>query len=120
MPVSPDYRAHVLEQLGRVAPVTSRSMFGGVGLYADGLFFALIDDDTVYFKVDDANRGDYLAVGSQPFMPMGDDKPMGYYSLPEEILEDEGRLHEWAAKSIAVAERAKSKRQPKAKSSQKA
>lgn len=108
MPVTPDYRDYVLEQLGHVASITSRSMFGGVGIYADGLFFALIDDDTVYLKVDDGNRDDFLAAGSEPFMPMGS-TPMGYYSLPEEVLEDEDELRLWANKAIAVAGRAKTK-----------
>ena len=48
MPVTAEYREYVLEQLGRVAPVTHRSMFGGVGIYSDGIFFALMDDDTLY------------------------------------------------------------------------
>jgi hypothetical protein len=56
MAVSQSYRDFVLEQLGRVSPVTGKSMFGGVGLYADGLFFALIAEDRLYFKVDDPNN----------------------------------------------------------------
>ncbi len=47
MSVSPSFRTFVLEQLGRVvAGVRGRAMFGGVGIYAGDLFFALIDDDT--------------------------------------------------------------------------
>ena len=42
MAVSPSYRDFVLEQLGRVTPVTGKSIFGGVGICARGLFFALI------------------------------------------------------------------------------
>ncbi len=55
MAVSQSYREFVLEQLGRVTPVTGKSMFGGVGIYAQGLFFALIAEDRLYFKVDDAS-----------------------------------------------------------------
>ena len=51
MAVSESYRGFVLEQLGRVAPVTARSTFGGGGIYAEGLFFALIAEDRLYFKV---------------------------------------------------------------------
>jgi hypothetical protein len=57
MAVSSDYLDFVLEQLAPVGPLTSRKMFGGVGLYAQGLFFALIDDDTLYLKGDDACGG---------------------------------------------------------------
>jgi len=52
MSVSPSFRIFVLEQLGRVLPdLRVRSMFGGVGLYSGERFFALIDDDTLYFAV---------------------------------------------------------------------
>ena len=51
-----EYLQYVLEQLAALPRVTSRHMFGGFGLYCDGLFFALIFSDTLYFKVGDANR----------------------------------------------------------------
>ena len=78
MAVSDDFRMFVLEQLQPSGRVTSRPMFGGVGLYLDGLFFALIDDDTLYFKTDDSNRARYESAGSRPFCPFPDhpDKPM--------------------------------------------
>ena len=66
MAVSDDYRTFVLEQLQPAGRVTARRMFGGVGLYLDGLFFALIDDDTVYFKADESNRARFEQAGSRP------------------------------------------------------
>jgi DNA transformation protein and related proteins len=108
MPVSTAYREFVLEQLGRVLPVTARSMFGGVGIYADGLFFALIDDDTLYLKVDDTNRPDFEAAGMGPFRPYGDDSHvMQYYEVPADLLEEPERLRQWAEKAVAVARRKK-------------
>lgn len=110
MPVSQNYRDFVLEQLGRVAPVTAKSMFGGAGLYARGLFFALIADDQLYFKVDDSNRPDFEALGREPFRPFGEAKAMGYYEVPADILEDPAQLDIWMNKALAVATRAKSGR----------
>src|SRR4030095_12717765 len=72
MAVSESYRAFVLEQLGRVTPVTAKSMFGGVGIYAQGSFFALIAEDRLYFKVDDRTRPDFERLGMEPFRPFGD------------------------------------------------
>ncbi len=67
MGVSPSFRTFVLEQLSRLdSLVRARSMFGGVGIYSGELFFALIDEDTLYFKVDDSNRPDFVARGMQP------------------------------------------------------
>lgn len=105
MPVSAEYRAWVLEQMGRVAPVTARSMFGGVGIYSDGLFFALMDDEATYLKVDDSNRGDFEAAGSGPFRPFEGGAPMQYYLLPGELLEDPDRLRPWIEKAVEVARR---------------
>ena len=108
MPVSREYRDFVLEQLGRVTPVTSRAMFGGVGVYADGLFFALMAGETLYLKVDDTNRGDFQAIGMGPFNPFDDDKHvMQYYELPADMLEDIDALRPWIEKAVEVARRAR-------------
>lgn len=107
MAVSETFRAFVLEQLGRVVPVTGKSMFGGVGIYAQGLFFALIAEDRLYFKVDDATRPDFEQRGMEPFRPFGEDSAMGYYEVPADVVEDVAQLEPWVQKAIAVATRAK-------------
>ena len=72
MSVSPTFRTLVMEQLGRVRKdLRAKNMFGGVGIYAGDMFFALIDDDIVYFKVDDTNRPAFETRGMGPFMPGG-------------------------------------------------
>lgn len=110
MPVSPAYREFVLEQLARVVPVTSRSMFGGVGIYSEGLFFAVMDDDLLYFKTDDTNRPDFERAGMPPFRPFGEDAaPMQYHELPGELLEDADALRPWVEKALDVARRKKAK-----------
>lgn len=81
-------------------------MFGGVGVYANGLFFALIDDDTLYLKTDDALKVEFEAAGSHPFAPFGHDKPMAYWTAPAEALDDQEILLEWSRKSLEVAARA--------------
>jgi DNA transformation protein and related proteins len=99
----------VLEQLGRVAAgIRGRSMFGGVGIYAGDLFFALMDEDALYFKVDDTNRADFEAEGMGPFKPFGEGgEVMQYYRLPGELLEDTESLRPWVEKAVAVAGRKK-------------
>lgn len=105
MPVSADYLSYVLEQLAGLPRVTSRRMFGGIGLYSDGLFFGLIDNDTLFFKVNDTNRGDYVARNMAAFRPFPDkpDSSMSYFTVPADALEDRDELAVWARKSIAVA-----------------
>lgn len=105
MAVSASFRAYVLEQLAPFARLQARSMFGGVGLYGDGHFFALLDDDRLFFKVDDATRGDLEALGGGPFLPFGDPaRPMrGYYEVPGDLLEDGERLEPFLRRALAVA-----------------
>ena len=104
VPVTDDFREFVLEQLGRVTAIDWKRMFGGVGLYADGTFFALIDDDIVYFKVGDLNRADFEAAGARAFRPYGEgSSSMSYYELPVEVLEDVDALRTWTEKAVAVA-----------------
>ena len=105
MPVSKNFIDYVLEQLSPIGSVESRRMFGGIGLYSGGLFFGLMDDDTLYFKVDDSNRSDYEGRGSKPFCPFPDKSEfsMSYYDLPADVLEDAEELTRWARKSVSVA-----------------
>ena len=120
MAVTPTYRAFILEQLGRVlAEVRARSMFGGVGVYSEDYFFALMDNDTLYFKVDDETRPDFDAIGMGPFRPFGDGgEVMQYYEVSAELIEDLDGLREWAVRAVAVARRAKSRKKKPSRLSQ--
>ena len=109
MSVSPSFRSFVLEQLGRTTGgIRARSMFGGIGIYAAELFFALLDDNTLYFKVDDATRPQFEDRGMTPFRPYGEGgEVMQYYEVPADVLEDPEALGAWVAAALAVARRAK-------------
>ena len=83
MSVSDSFVTFVLEQLAGVREISSRRMFGGVGLYSAEWFFAVLDNDTLFFKVDDASVGAYKKRRMRPFQPMPDMPPMmGYYQVP--------------------------------------
>jgi DNA transformation protein len=102
----------VLEQLRRVAVgVRARSMFGGVGIYAGELFFALMDDDTLYLKADDSTRVRFEARGMEPFRPAGEKgEVMQYYEVPADVLEDVELLAPWVEDAVGVAARARRRR----------
>jgi DNA transformation protein len=116
--VSEGFRAFVLEQLARATPeLRARNMFGGVGLYCGDLFFALMDDDVLYFKVDDTNRPRFEQRGMGPFRPGGEGgEVMQYYEVPVDVLEDAEALAPWAADAVEVARRARSRRRPRRRS----
>jgi len=119
MAVSNSYLAFVLEQLAGVPSVVTRRMFGGVGIYSDEVFFAVIDNDTLFFKVDDGLRPHYVERGMPPFQPIPGKAAMtGYYQVPPSVLEDADELARWAGQSIAAVpgrrERRDRRRRPKA------
>lgn len=107
MPVSDGFVDFVLEQLDPLGPIVSKRMFGGVGLYAGDLFFALVSRDVLYLKADDHTRGGRKAAGARPFQPFPD-RPRGkgkmqYYSVPAGILEDGDMLVAWAKEAVSIA-----------------
>ncbi len=107
MPVSREIEEYLLGQLESAGKVTSRRMFGGVGVYIDGAFCAIIASGSgqLYLKVDDSNRADYERESMKPFRtPRGS---IDYYTVPEHVIEDAELLREWASKSRAIAARAK-------------
>ncbi len=116
MSVSDSYIEFALERLGSVGQCTSRRMFGGAGIYNDGLFFAIIENDTLRFKVNDTNRPDYEEAGMEPFKPYKDKAEiMQYYEVPPDVLEDDELLAEWAEKALDVARSAALKKASKKK-----
>lgn len=110
-PVKFAFRDRVVAQLNQVAPVTARAMFGGYGLYLDGLMFGLIADNVLYFKVDDGNRDNFVTAGMGPFVYEGKNRPiaMSYFQLPEAVFEDLAELHAWLEQAQAAAKRSKRK-----------
>ena len=102
MAVSSDYRDYVLDQLRTIAPVTAKAMFGGVGIYSRGTFFALIANDTLYFKTNETTRGRYEDAGSHAFNPFNK-RPMSYWELPADILENEDELRDWMRAALEAA-----------------
>jgi DNA transformation protein len=120
MRVSDGFRAFVLDQLSGVDGMRAKDMFGGIGLYAGDVFFGILASDVLYLKVDETNRGEYEAAGTEPFRPYAD-RPMtmAYYAVPLEVLETAPTLIEWAERSVSAARASKSTAKSKPKSTTK-
>lgn len=102
--VTDAFKAFVLSQLEELGDVTARSMFGGIGLYHRAVFFGIIAGDTLYLKVGDSNRADYVRAGAKAFTPYPDrGGSMHYFAVPVTVLESAPELAAWARKAIAVA-----------------
>ena len=105
MAVSSDYLDYLRDQLSGLGGVTSRRMFGGAGLYCDEFFFALIDNDTLYLRVNDSNRADFTTRGMGQFRPYPESPQLSttYYETPADVLEDAAELVAWARRSVTAA-----------------
>jgi DNA transformation protein and related proteins len=113
MSVSDNYRTYIIEQLAALPALSTRRMFGGLGLYSGDWFFGLIDDDVLFFKVDAANREDYVSRGMKAFMPFPGQASMGYFQVPVDVIEEAEDLTRWARRSVEVAQRAGLKKKKK-------
>lgn len=109
MSVSKEYLAYIQDLLAVIGQVQAKRMFGGAGLYYQGVFFGLVADDVLYFKVDESNKANYEAAGSGPFRPFGT-YAMSYYEVPADVLEDADDLARWARKAVEVAGKAVKKK----------
>jgi DNA transformation protein len=114
--------SHCLELLSPLGSTSSRRMFGGHALYADGLCMALIIQDTLYLKVDDASRALFEREGCKPFTYTAknqDIHSLGYYTAPDEAMESPAEMLPWARRGLAAAVAARAKAPPKKKAAAK-
>ena len=97
----------MLDQLEELGGVTSRPMFGALGLYRSGIFFGIAAGDVLYLKVDERTRSEYIAAGMRPFRPFPHRAgAMQYYAVPPAVLESPFELARWARKAMDAAARA--------------
>jgi len=101
---------HVVElmaaEFGSVEP---RAMFGGWGIYHQGLFFALVMDDALYMKTDAENLAAFEAAGLEPVVYEIEGREpvvMHYRGVPEEALDTPAVMAHWARLAYGAALRA--------------
>jgi DNA transformation protein and related proteins len=101
----------IRELFAPFGPVAVRRMFGGAGIFAEGLMFALVFDGAIFLKVDEASIPDFEREGSAPFTYTRAKSPgkvgrasLSYWRLPERLYDDPEELAVWAACALAVAQ----------------
>jgi DNA transformation protein and related proteins len=109
--VDPEFIRDLFAPFG---PVTVRRMFGGAGIYREGLMFALVFDGAIFLKVDEASIPDFEREGSRPFVYTRAKSPgkigrasLSYWRLPERLYDDPEELAVWAERALAIAQRKK-------------
>jgi DNA transformation protein and related proteins len=105
----------IRELFAPFGPVTVRRMFGGAGIWSEGLMFALEFDGTLFLRVDETSIPDFEREGSRPFVYTRAKSAgrvgrasLSYWRLPERLYDDPDELAVWAARARAIAERRKS------------
>ena len=103
-----EYVAHIVDLLQFIGPVESKSMFGGFGIFLEGLMFGLVASNELYLKADAENRQDYEGLGLEAFSyaKNGKEFKMSYYQAPEEAMENAELLSAWASSAYGAAMRA--------------
>lgn len=101
---------HFKELFSAFGPVSIRRMFGGAGVFAEGVMFALISDGDLYFKADEETIPAFRAEGAGPFVYGSRDRRvvMSYWRLPHRLLDDPEELALWARAAVRTAHRAAS------------
>lgn len=110
-----EYAIYIVDLMQSIGPVSAKAMFGGFGVFLNGLMFGLIADNVLYLKIDQETENDFKAKGLEPFTynKKGKEFKMSYYQAPEEIFDDSDKMNVWAVKAYNTALRAASKKRKK-------
>lgn len=101
-----EFLEYIADCLSLFGPVTFRSMFGGYGVYKNGVIFAIIADDMLYLKAGKTNKKDFEKINSEPFTyetKKGKKAVMSYWLATGELLEEPEKLAEFANKSYEIS-----------------
>jgi len=110
-----EFTSYVVDLMQSIGPVRSRTMFGGFGIFLDGVMFALIADSVLYLKADKDLEPDFKDKGLEQFTysKKGKQFKMSYFQAPEETLENDREMNLWAKRSYDAALRAASRKKKK-------
>ena len=105
---TPPFVTRCLALLLPLGPVIPRRMFGGWGVFLDGVMIALIARERLYFKTDEQTAAHFAEAGAEPFVYRRQGAPvtLSYWSAPAGSLEDPQALQAWGELAVAAARRA--------------
>src|SRR6266436_2568427 len=114
MVASDSFAEFLREQLAPLGRITMRRMFGKSGVFCDGLMFAMVTDDTLYFRVDDHNRAAFKEAESYPPLNYGKKGctiDLSFWRAPERLFDEPDEFVAWARLALAAARRVAAKRE---------
>src|SRR5258705_8095289 len=108
MVASETYAEFLREQLAPLGRVTMRRMFGKTGVFCDGVMLGMVTENTLYFRVDDHNRGTFKEAESFPplnYAKKGAIIDLSFWRVPERLFDEPDELITWARAALAAAHR---------------
>jgi DNA transformation protein len=114
MIASNSFAEFLREQLAPLGRVTLRRMFGATGIFCDGLMFAVVSEDMLYFRIDDHNRRAFEETAAFP--PLNYEKKgrtinLSFWRAPERLFDETDELVMWSRRALAAARRVAAKRE---------
>lgn len=102
----------VAEALAPIGIVTSRRMMGGATLYCDGIVFAIVAADALWFKADRESDATWDATGAERFSyeREGGRATMNYRRASDDVYDDAEAMRHWAELAISAGRRAPARR----------
>jgi DNA transformation protein len=113
MVASETFAEFLREHLAPLGRVTMRRMFGKTGVFCDGVMFAVVTENTLYFRVDDQNQATFKEAASFPplnYAKKGATIDLSFWRAPERLFDEPDELVSWARTALAAAHRVAAKR----------
>ena len=110
-----EFASFVVDLMQSIGPVNAKAMFGGYGIFLEGLMFGLIADNILYLKADKESENEFKSRGLENFTynKKGKELKMSYYQAPAEAMENSEEMNFWAVKAYSAALRAATKKRKK-------
>jgi len=118
MVASDTFAEFLREQLAPLGPIALRRMFGKTGVFCDGVMLGMVTDNTLYFRVDEANRATFKEAAAFPplnYRKKGSTIDLAFWRVPERLFDEPEEFVSWAREALAAAHRVAAKRPPRRK-----
>jgi len=104
-PLYDAFRKYIMNQLRNLEGLGCQHIDGGVAIYQQGVFFAIVEGGKLFFKTDDHTAKPYLVRDMESFRPGEGLELLTYHRVPDDVIADDKRLVRWARRSLLVANR---------------
>jgi DNA transformation protein len=113
MVASDSFAEFLREQLAPLGRITTRRMFGKLGVFCDGVMLGMVTDNTFYVRVDEQNRATFQEAAAYPplnYAKKGELIDLAFWRVPERLMDEPDELVDWARAALAAARRVAAKR----------